>query len=80
MSTPRILSVLPLAVLAACAGPAERQEMTAAQTALFGEAMAYWRCMESNQDLPERCRVERWVYEDELTAFKATYGAADKAH
>jgi hypothetical protein len=74
MSMPRILAVLSLAVLAACAAPTEQREMAAAQTALFGEAMAYRRCMESNHYMPERCRAEREAYEAERAAFEARFG------
>jgi hypothetical protein len=74
MSMPRVLGVLSLVVLAACAGPTEQQEMAAAPTAFFGEAMAYQQCMESNHYLPERCRAEREAYEAERAAFEARFG------
>ena len=67
-------------LLAGCAGRPDQagrpdeKEMTAAQVALLGEAIAYRRCMESNQYLPERCRAEREVYEAERASFEATYG------
>ena len=80
LETTRWSSVgLSLVILAACAGPTKQQEMAAAQTALLGEAMAYRRCMESNQHLPERCRAEYEVYEKERTAFEATYGKGGEA-
>ena len=69
---------LPLIALAACARHSGQREMAAAQTALFGEAVAYRRCMESNNNLPERCRAERETYEAERAAFDATYG--NEAH
>jgi hypothetical protein len=62
-------------VLAACAGPPDPRDMAAAQTALFGEAMAYRRCMKSNHYLPEPCQPERQAYEAEIAAFRAEYGA-----
>jgi hypothetical protein len=67
---------LPLIILAACTSPPDPRDMEAAQTALLGEAMAYRRCMESNDHLPERCRAERATYEAEQAAFEARYGTA----
>ena len=70
------VSALPLAILAGCAGsePPLHDPHEMAETALLGGAMALRRCMKENDNLPERCRAERRVYEDQLTAFKATYG------
>ena len=76
-----LASALALFLLAGCARPPgqaarpDQKEMAAAQVALLGEALAYRRCMESNQYLPERCRAEREVYEAQRSAFEATYGA-----
>jgi hypothetical protein len=69
-----LAGTLALIVLAGCAGRPDGEEMAAAQTALLGEALAYRRCMETNHNLPERCRAEREVYEAERRAFEAAYG------
>jgi hypothetical protein len=80
MSMPRILAILSLAFLIACAGPSDQvtsgdqKEIAAAETALFGEAIAYQRCMESNHYLPERCQAERETYDAERAAFEARFG------
>jgi hypothetical protein len=68
---------LPLAVLGLCgcsSGPTALRQMQAEQAALIGEAMTYRRCMQEHQYLPERCKAQRQLYEDELAAFKARHG------
>lgn len=64
---------LALVLLAGCVSRPDQREMAAAQTALLGEALAYRRCMEANNHLPERCRAEREAYETERSAFEAAY-------
>ena len=68
-----LAGVLALVILAGCAERPDGEEMTAAETALLGEALAYRRCMGANNHLPERCRAEREAYETERRAFEAAY-------